>query len=194
MKMARPRPVDAGKGNPFNHDVEGLQSAIEAVLQRVLGVTDPEYEDVLQNALERVITTLDQETFRGDCPLSSWAALIARKTAADALRERYRERRVFVHDDVGETWTTLHFPEAGPERRIQARERLKRFDRALSRLGQGSAVVVYLHGVLGFDLAEIASMVGISVAAAQSRLVRGRREIAHRLDRSHSLDGDDPSR
>jgi RNA polymerase sigma-70 factor (ECF subfamily) len=185
MKMTPTRPglVEPGTVSPFNHVVESLRPAIEAVLQRVLGATDPEYEDVVQTALERVITTLDRDAFRGECPLSSWAAVIARKAAADALRDRYRERRVFVYDDTGETWSTFHFPQAAPEERIQARERLKRFVRALSRLGEGSAAVVYLHGVLGYELAEIAAIVGISVAAAQSRLVRGRREIAHRLGR-----------
>jgi RNA polymerase sigma-70 factor (ECF subfamily) len=185
MKMTRtqPHPVDARTLNAVNHVVESMQTAIEAVLQRVLGVTDPEYEDVLQNSLVRVITTLDREAYRGDCPLSSWAALIARKAAADALRDRYRQRRVFVHDETGESWSTFAMAAAGPEEQIQARERLKRFNKALSRLGQGSALVVYLHGVLGYELTEIAAMVGISVAAAQSRLVRGRREIAHRLGR-----------
>lgn len=40
---------------------------------------------------------------------------------------------------------------------------------------------MYLHSVLGYELAEIAAMIGISVTAAQSRLVRGRREITHRM-------------
>jgi RNA polymerase sigma-70 factor (ECF subfamily) len=161
--------------------VEGLQAAIEAVLQRVLGATDPEYEDVLQNSLERVIATLDQDTFRGECPLSVWAALIARKVAADALRVRYRERRVFVHGDTMEAIPGLHSLAAGPEPRIEAREQLQQFAHALSGLRVGRAQVVYMHGVLGYQLAEIAAMIGISVTAAQSRLVRGRREIATRL-------------
>jgi RNA polymerase sigma-70 factor (ECF subfamily) len=179
---ARADAVHAANAGPRNGAVvEGLRSAIEAVLQRVLGSTDPEYEDVLQNSLERVIATLDQDTFRGECPLSVWAALIARKVAADALRVRYRERRVFVHADTMEMVTGAHSPAAGPELRIEARERLQQFADALSALRVGRAQVVYMHGVLGYQLAEIAAMIGISVTAAQSRLVRGRREIATRL-------------
>jgi RNA polymerase sigma factor (sigma-70 family) len=179
---ARALTVHAANASPANGAVvDALRAAIEAVLQRVLGSTDPEYEDVLQNSLERVIATLDQDTFRGECPLSVWAGLIARKVAADALRVRYRERRVFVQGDTMETITSHHSSEAGPELRIEARERLQQFASALSGLRVGRAQVVFMHGVLGYQLAEIAEMIGISVTAAQSRLVRGRREIASRL-------------
>jgi RNA polymerase sigma-70 factor (ECF subfamily) len=174
-------PTQAGNTIPSNHVARRLQSVIERVLQRVLGGADPEYEDVLQNALERVLATLDQDTFRGECPLSVWAAMIARKVAADTLRERYRERRVFVQGETIEAMAEVCSAEGGPERLAQAREGLRGFTSALSQLRVGSAEVVYLHSVLGYELAEVAAMVGISVAAAQSRLVRGRREIAHRM-------------
>src|SRR5215472_4616571 len=45
--------VDAGIVQALNLIAEDLQTAVETVLQRVLGVTDPEYEDVVQNSLER---------------------------------------------------------------------------------------------------------------------------------------------
>jgi len=44
------------------------------------------------------------------------------------------------------------------------------------------AEAVFLHDVLGHELAEIAIMTQVSVSAAQSRLVRGRRELFRRLD------------
>jgi RNA polymerase sigma-70 factor (ECF subfamily) len=180
-KVTSSAPTQPGSGIPSNRVAKRLQSVIERVLQRVLGSADPEYEDVLQNALERVLATLERDRFRGECPLPVWAAMIARKVAADTLRERYRERRVFVQSETAETRAEFGSVEGGPERLAQARERLRGFTSALSQLHVGSAEVVYLHSVLGYELAEIAAMVGISVAAAQSRLVRGRREIAHRM-------------
>ena len=64
-------------------------------------------------------------------------------------------------------------------------ETLDRVNRALRGLGPKKARVVYLHDVLGYQLEEVATMLGTSVAAAQSRLVRGRREIieVHRSGR-----------
>jgi DNA-directed RNA polymerase specialized sigma24 family protein len=43
------------------------------------------------------------------------------------------------------------------------------------------AMVLVLHDVLGHDLTEVSVMLGVSVSAAQSRLVRGRRELLRRL-------------
>jgi DNA-directed RNA polymerase specialized sigma24 family protein len=65
----------------------------------------------------------------------------------------------------------------GPERLTDLHETLERVNRALRGLGPKKARVVYLHDVLGYQLEEVATMLGTSVAAAQSRLVRGRREI-----------------
>ena len=45
------------------------------------------------------------------------------------------------------------------------------------------AETLFLHDALGHDLAEIAMMTGATVAAAQSRLVRGRKELFKRMDR-----------
>ena len=49
-------------------------------------------------------------------------------------------------------------------------------------MNQARAEVLVLHEVNGLELAEIAHVLGISQAAAQSRLSRGRRELLQRLE------------
>jgi DNA-directed RNA polymerase specialized sigma24 family protein len=61
------------------------------------------------------------------------------------------------------------------------RGELRRLDASLRRIGARKSIVVYLHEVLGHELARIAPALGISVAAAQSRLIRGRRALERQL-------------
>ena len=136
-----------------------------------MGSTDPEYEDLVQSSLVNVLATFDGGKFRGECPPRGWAAVIARNVAVDAIRARARERRVIAHDGdslADERGRVEGDP--GPERLTDLRETLDRVNLALSGLGPKKARVVYLHDVLGYQLEEVATMLGTSVAAAQSRL------------------------
>jgi RNA polymerase sigma-70 factor, ECF subfamily len=159
--------------------VKNVQSTVDTVVRRLVGSRDPEYEDLVQSSIVNVLSTLDRGKFRGECPTGGWAAVIARNVAVDAIRARARERRVFQHgwDAAVADDRTRMAPDPGPERLTDIHQTLDRVNRALSGIGAKKARVVYLHDVLGYELVDVASMLGTSVAAAQSRLVRGRREI-----------------
>jgi len=159
-----------------------LQPILGAAARRVLAANDPEYEDVLQSALERVFASLCDERLERDTALRSWAIVITRNVAIDHLRLRCRERRIFGRDDVAEVAPNSDVATAQPERVAHARRELGRFMEALARLPPRSARVVYMHDVLGHELAHISATIGMSVSAAQSRLVRGRRRINDELD------------
>jgi len=161
--------------------LEAVRTIVDGVLRRVLGASDPDYEDLFQTVLENVLATMDRGSFRGDCPLGGWAAAIARNVAIDALRARSRDRRLFSRGEDDKVLFEVHERRHGPEHMTEVRRQLRRFEGALSRLRPSKAEVVYLHDVLGHDLAEVAAAVGTSVAAAQSRLVRGRREIIDKM-------------
>jgi hypothetical protein len=64
---------------------------------------------------------------------------------------------------------------------VATRQRMERVRQELSQLAPAKAEAVLLHDVLGHGLLEIAAMTGTSVTAAQTRLSRGRRELAARL-------------
>ena len=160
--------------------MKNVQSTVDTVVRRMIGSRDPEYEDLVQSSLVNVLATIDRGNFRGECPPGGWAAVIARNVAVDAIRARARERRVFAQegwDEVVAGDVTRAEADLGPERLTDLHLTLDRVNSALAGLGPKKARVVYLHDVLGYQLGEVATMLGTSVAAAQSRLVRGRREI-----------------
>jgi len=174
---------------------ETVPAVIDTVLRRMVGAADPEYEDLLQTALENVLATMakDETHFGGargasgpapSCSRVPLAATIARNIAVDALRARSRERRVFVRDYPDELATNVPGPGLEPEQLLHVRRELRQLGRALAQVGQGKSDVVYLHDVLGYGLGEVAAMVGATVAAAQSRLVRGRREIIGKMTKA----------
>jgi RNA polymerase sigma-70 factor (ECF subfamily) len=166
-----------GRREAVRDTLKSVRSTVDTVVRRLVGSTDPEYEDLVQSSLVNVLATFDGGKFRGDCPPRGWAAVIARNVAVDAIRARARERRVIAHDGDAVADEQGLATGLGPERLTDLHQTLDRVNRALRGLGPKKARVVYLHDVLGYQLEEVATMLGTSVAAAQSRLVRGRREI-----------------
>ncbi len=45
-----------------------VKQAVGAVVRRMVGAGDPEYEDLVQSSLLTVVATLSAGRFRGECP------------------------------------------------------------------------------------------------------------------------------
>jgi RNA polymerase sigma-70 factor (ECF subfamily) len=147
-----------------------LRAPIDRALLRVFGRREQDHEDFVQLALEQVVDSITVSGFRGHCSLVTWGALIGSRVALGEIRRRMRRGPHGVleaepSDAVDE------------DARLQARQLLRRVRTALARLGRRSADVVYLSDVEGYSEAEVAAALGISVAAAHSRLVRGRQRM-----------------
>jgi RNA polymerase sigma-70 factor (ECF subfamily) len=156
---------------------------VDRTLYKIFGRREPDHDDIVQMAFEQVVETLARQQFAGACSLETWAARIASHIGLNALRSRRRERRwVDRHTDASYATESRPFP-LDSERAIEARAKLEQVRRHLVAMKPEQAETVFLHDALGHDLAEIALMTGASVAAAQSRLVRGRKELFKRLDR-----------
>ncbi len=160
-----------------------LSGVVERTLYKVFGRREPDHDDIVQMAFEQVVETLTRQQFAGACSLETWAARVAGHVGLNALRSRRRERRWIDRqtDAVGVSEQRPATQDA--ERAIEARGRLERVRHHLVSMKPEQAETVFLHDALGHDLAEIALMTGASVAATQSRLVRGRKELFKRLDR-----------
>jgi RNA polymerase sigma factor (sigma-70 family) len=176
---------------------ERLRPIVERALRRLVRTTDPEYDDLVQHALAGVLAALE----RGAAERSSeqrmdepWAAVVARNLAIDRLRARSRERRLFAYEDCEAAPSPSSLPPGSEAEQLADRHRdLRRLRHALRSMPPGTAIVLYLHHVLGYDLGEVAETIGTSIAAAQSRLVRGRRALVRAMRRQSSpLDTDPP--
>lgn len=154
-----------------------LRPAVERSIRRLLGYGDRDHEDLTQQAMIEVVYTIDR--FRGDCPLEAWASTVAAHVVYNQIRRRTTERRIFdtVRLDEGDEPASLH----SLSRDAAARSTLRRVMTHLDAIDEAKAWTYVLHDVCGYDLREVAQITETSVAAAQSRLVRGRRELRERL-------------
>lgn len=163
-----------------------LLPAVEASLLRVFGRREADHEDLVQIVFEQIILTLSRRSYAQACSLKTWASSIAARVALKSLRSRYRQRRVFDLRAEPEA-VSLQRSSDDVENNVASRQSVQRLREELSSMAPPKAEAVLLHDVLGHGLLEIAAMTGTSVTAAQTRLSRGRRELAVRL----GLDGDD---
>jgi RNA polymerase sigma-70 factor (ECF subfamily) len=158
-----------------------LLPAVEAALYRILGRREPEHEDLVQTSFEQIISTLSQRRYAQACSLNTWASTLAAHVALKALRSRYRQRNVFNSKLEPEELEELASGEDDVEKTVGVRRDLEQLRTLLSSLPPNQAEAVVLHDLMGHPLAEIATITGASIAAAQSRLVRGRKELALRM-------------
>jgi RNA polymerase sigma-70 factor (ECF subfamily) len=156
-----------------------LVGVVDHTLYRVFGRRETDHEDLIQTAFEQIVLTLSRQSFARACSLKTWASTVTSHVGFNALRSRRRERAVLDRQAEAE-------PDSSPgaadvERQTAARAELDRMRGHLVSMKAEHAQAVFLHDVLGHDLAEIALMTNVTVAAAQSRLVRGRKELYRRM-------------
>ena len=150
-----------------------VRPIVDRTLTRLLGARDPDYEDLAQVALLEIVTTL--ERFRGECPLDAWLSILAARVVYRHLRRRKLERQIFEQTPLEEL--RLLVPDSDPG----SREAVDRVRSHLDSMDERRAWTFLLHDVYGYDLKEIGQIMSVSLSAAQSRLVRGRRELHERV-------------
>lgn len=151
-----------------------IRPVVARAVARLLGRQDNDFDDLVQHALIEIMRSLTR--FRGECSLDGWCARIAARAVWNEIRRRKVERRIFegpLDDDLPH--------EADVHRVTETRASLERVRTHLAAIDPDRAWTFMLHDVWGYDLQEIAEITNVSVAAAQSRLSRGRRELHARI-------------
>jgi len=179
--------VVCGDGAVAGELYDRLVHSVDQTLYRVLGKRESDHEDLVQSAFEQIVKTLATRRFAGACSLRTWASSVATHVGLNALRSRRRERGVFDRSEVDAPASTAGRDD--PERDVTLRRDIDRVRAELGQMNATRAEALLLHDVLGHDLAEIAALTGVSIAAAQSRLVRGRHELMERLGKRRPKGG-----
>jgi RNA polymerase sigma-70 factor (ECF subfamily) len=157
-----------------------MRPVIDRTVGRLLGARDPDREDLAQLALIELVRTIDR--YRGDCPLDAWASTISAHIVYKHIRRRQLERRLF------QGALELETP-ASPARDVVMGNLVGRIGEHLAGMDQARSWAVVLHDVHGYELKEMAAIMSCSVAAAQTRLSRGRRELHERIAADPELAG-----
>jgi RNA polymerase sigma-70 factor (ECF subfamily) len=157
-----------------------LAPVIQATLYRLLGKYERDYEDLVQATFEQIVRSLVRRQFSSHCSLTTWASAVAAHVAFNALRSRRRARRVF--DLTAAAETAVQRLKGDAEHDMGIRDQIRTAQAHLGALKPKNAIVLILHDILGHELVEIAAMLDVSIAAAQSRLVRARRDFLRKFD------------
>jgi RNA polymerase sigma-70 factor (ECF subfamily) len=135
---------------------------------------------VVQTVYEKLVRSLQYQRFEGACSLNTWTSSIAAHAAVDIIRRRVKERR-FLRCAALETKPIAEYPAPCTERRLEERSELAKLSWAIARIKPEQANTIVLHDVEGYELSDVARLTGVSVTAAQSRLLRGRRNIQRKM-------------
>ena len=154
-----------------------LRPQADRTVRRLLGAHDPDFSDIVQQAMIQVVSTI--ERYRGDCSLDSWTSAVSAHIVYKHIRRRKTERRIFGALDADLLAETRSPSRTGRE--AVMRNLMQRVLAHLHEVEEAKAWAFVLHDVCGYDLREIAQITGVSAAAAQTRLVRGRREVHERI-------------
>jgi RNA polymerase sigma-70 factor (ECF subfamily) len=158
-----------------------LLGVVDATLYRVIGRREVDHDDLIQATFEQIILTLSRKSYAGGCSLKGWGASIACHVGLNAIRSRRRARRVLAPEVDSESVAATRAEPQDFEARMIARQEVDDLRAELAEMDPGRATTIVLHDAFGMSLAETARLTGVSMAAAQSRLVRGRREIRARM-------------
>jgi len=141
-------------------------------------------EDEVQNACWKAFEHIGQ--FNKDAKFSTWLSRIVVNQCLMRLRKDRRARFLYLDDGVqGEEIATLDLPDQAPtpESTVAQSEVGQILDQEIRRIPPLLREVFILRDVRELPMPDVAKQLGISVAAAKSRLLRARLELRARMEK-----------
>jgi RNA polymerase sigma-70 factor (ECF subfamily) len=172
-----------GDNAAFAELIERHQTTCKRLAVSILkDITDA--EDEVQNAFWKAFEHIGQ--FQQDAKFSTWLSRIVVNQCLMRLRKERRARFLYLDEGVaGEEIATMELPDQGPspEAALARTEMGKLLHQEIGRIPPLLREVVVLRDVQGLPMPDVAERLGISIAAAKSRLLRARLELKSRLQK-----------
>jgi RNA polymerase sigma-70 factor (ECF subfamily) len=195
-------PVSAGEGDLVERakagDMEAFAELVRRYERRIYRMArqitqnDEDAEDVLQESFLKAFEHLD--SFQGQSKFYTWVTRIAVNESLMKLRKRKSNRTVSLDENI-ETDEEPIVREIAvwddtPESKYSQEELRQILDRAIDSLKPIFRTVFILRDVEELSTEETAEVLGLSVAAVKSRLLRARLQLRERLTRVFKRKGD----
>jgi RNA polymerase sigma-70 factor (ECF subfamily) len=149
-----------------------------------------EAEDEVQNAYWKASRHINQ--FQQDSKFSTWMTRIVVNQCLMRLRQTRRAKFLFLDDTlIGDERGTLELVDQcqTPESELGSKELNTLLQREINRIPPLLRNVFVLRDVKELPMPMVAEKLGISVAAAKSRLLRARLELRQRLEKHCGVHG-----
>lgn len=182
-----------------NGDTGAFPELVKRYSRRILRVArnitnnEEDSEDVLQETFLKAYTHLD--SFQGNSKFYTWLVRIAMNEALMKLRKRKTGKVVSLDEELstGDDTVTREIAvwEGNPEDKYSQEELRDLLDKTVSSLPEGFRTVFILRDIEELSTEETADMLGLSIPAVKSRLLRARLQLREKLTRVFKKKGDD---
>jgi RNA polymerase sigma-70 factor (ECF subfamily) len=161
------------------HQMSAMKVAVSIVRDR------QDAEDEVQNAFWKAYEHINQ--FQRDAKFSTWLTRIVVNQCLMRLRQVRRARFAYIDDTEGDDVAAADLKDVrpSPENLLGVSEVAAVLELEIKRTPPLLRHVFLLRDVENKPMPEVAAKLGISVAAAKSRLLRARAELRSRMRRHY---------
>jgi len=170
------------------HDPDAFEEIVTRYWPRIFRLAQnitrnrEDAEEVSQDSFARAFLHVD--SFRGDSRFYTWLARIAINQALMKLRTRRRRELRHVYPDTPEEvqfCAEIAGDTPTPEQQYSQKELQRILASAMEELPLASREVLQLREVEERSTAETARILGLSISAVKSRMLRGRQKLRQAL-------------
>ena len=183
-EMALVQAAKKGDLEAFSELVKRYDRNVFRIAQHITH-NEEDAQDVVQDAFLKAYQNLEQ--FQGNSKFYTWLVRIAVNEALMKLRRRRSDKTVSIDEDVETDEGSMPREVAdwspNPEQLYGQSELSDILKKTIQGLPPGFRTVFVLRDVEGLSTEETAEMLGLSVPAVKSRLLRARLQLRERLAR-----------